>query len=1030
MKRLIIQSILIIGLVLAHISVDAQRPLNYESPLRQYNTALELMQKHEYGSAQEYFQYVYENTTDEQYDMKSTSYFYQGVCAAKLNHGNAMYLLRDFVQRYPIHTRVPEAYLYIARSYYYQKQYKKALEYFNDLDERKIEKEDLAEFYFKKGYCLLREKDRDEAKYYLRKAREYDGQYKDKSTYYVAHLEYEDGQYEAALADFNEIKDVKEYSKVVPAYIMQIHFMQGEYETVVREAGSAGAQAGDPNELKRIVGLSHYNLNHYQEAYNYFAQILQKKSSNDASTYSRADRYAFGYTFYKTGDYSEAIAQLSQVTDTVDAMTQNAYYIIADCFLKQKKLADASNYFYEASKMDYSIDIQEDAFYNYAKLQYETANALNQQKALSTIEEYINRYPYTARAQEMSSYLAAIYASTKNYAEAIKAIEKLDRTHRSPEILRSYQRCTHFRAMELIGDKKYRDAGKMLDKSLQTPLNRELHLSNLYWKAECEYRAEQYRDAYNSFLLYHNSDKVTSDENYPLSLYSLGYAAMKIEKYKEAQKAFEKFITFCNTDKYSSYKSDAYARMGDCYFMQRNLKSAITQYERCEQLKGSNADYALYQQALCHGYQQHSAKKVELLEKFTQYYSKSPYIVDVEYELAGIYLTQNQYNLAINSYNSFIRKYTKSTYVPKAYNKLAQAYQGAGQKDKAIETFKLVVDKYPGSQEAKEAVSNLQDIYSEMGRPGDFLDYVTSKGNISISPERQDSITYKSAESKFVQGNCEMAVAGFTDYINKFPNGFFIADAYFKRSECEYGDRNYEDALRDCEYLLNNFRTENNEMAAKRAATILFNKKEYERAITRFNELLTLSTSEENTSYAYNGIMRCAYEMKNYREALEGAKGYIASPKADPDLMDDANLIAGKSSFELRDYSATIKYLKPLSTASTNSTSAEAAYYCALTEFKRGDYTACEKQITEIIEARYTSAYWIANTFILYGDYYRAVGNEFQARHTYQSIVDNYDGEDLRQIARERIAQMEGTTQPQKPAPTNNDDDDTLNPED
>ena len=65
MKRLIIQSILIIGLVLAHISVDAQRPLNYESPLRQYNTALELMQMHEYGSAQEYFQYVYENTTDE-----------------------------------------------------------------------------------------------------------------------------------------------------------------------------------------------------------------------------------------------------------------------------------------------------------------------------------------------------------------------------------------------------------------------------------------------------------------------------------------------------------------------------------------------------------------------------------------------------------------------------------------------------------------------------------------------------------------------------------------------------------------------------------------------------------------------------------------------------------------------------------------------------------------------------------------------------------------------------------------------------
>ena len=1030
MKRLIFQSILIIGLMLSQIAVNAQRPLNYESPIRQYNTALELMQKHEYGSAQEYFQYVYENTTDEQYDMKSTSYFYQGVCAAKLNHGNAMYLLRDFVRRYPIHTRVPEAHLYIARSYFYQKQYKKALEYFNELDERKIQDEDLAEFYFKKGFCLLKSKDRDEAKYYLRKAREYDGQYKDKATYYVAHLEYEEGQYEAALADFNEIKDVKEYAKVVPPYIMQIHFMQGEYETVVREAGNAGAQAGDPNELKRIVGLSHYNLSHYQEAANYFAQILQKRSANDASTYDRADRYAFGYTFYKTGDYSDAIAQLSQVTDTVDAMTQNAYYIIADCFLKQKKLADASNYFFEASKMEYSSAIQEDAFYNYAKLQYETSNAISQDKALATIEEYINRYPNTSRSQEMSSYLATIYASTKNYDGAIKAIEKLDRTHKSPEILRSYQRCTHFRAMELISDKKYRDAVKMLDKSLQTPMNTELHLSNLYWKAESQYRAEQYQDAYNSFILYQNSDKVTADENYPLSLYSQGYAAMKIEKYKEGQKSFEKFLTFCNTDKYSSYKADAYARLGDCYFMQRNLQSAITQYERCEQLKSNNADYALYQQALCQGYLRHSSKKVELLEKFTQYYSNSPYIIDVEFELAGIYQAQNQHNLAINSYNSFIRKHPKSNYVPKAYNKLAQAYQSAGQTDKAIETFKLVVDKYPGSQEAKEAVSNLQDIYSEMGRPGDFLDYVTSKGNISISPERQDSITYKSAEAKYLQGNCEMAIAGFTEYINKFPNGFFIADAYFKRSDCEYGNRNYDDALTDCEYLLNNFRTENNELAAKRAATILFNKQEYDRALAHFNDLLTLSTSEMNTSYAYNGIMRCAFELKNYREALEGAKGYIASPKADPDLMDDANLIAGKSSFELRDYSAAIRYLQPLSTASTNSTAAEAAYYCALTEFKRADYTACEKKITEIIEARYTSAYWIASTFILYGDYYKAIGNTFQARHTYQSIVDNYDGEDLRQIARERIAALDAANTPPTPTPSNDDDDDSLNPED
>ena len=49
----------------------------------------------------------------------------------------------------------------------------------------------------------------------------------------------------------------------------------------------------------------------------------------------------------------------------------------------------------------------------------------------------------------------------------------------------------------------------------------------------------------------------------------------------------------------------------------------------------------------------------------------------------------------------------------------------------------------------------------------------------------------------------------------------------------------------------------------------------------------------------------------------------------------------------------------------------------------------------------------VASTFILYGDFYVAKKNYFQARHTYQSIVDNYDGDDLREVARQKIAQID-----------------------
>ena len=148
-------------------------------------------------------------------------------------------------------------------------------------------------------------------------------------------------------------------------------------------------------------------------------------------------------------------------------MTQDSYYLIADCYLEQKDYQAASQNFHQASKYDYNNEIQEDAMYNYAKLQYETSNSPFN-SAIKALEEYINKYPYSSRSQEANSYLASIYMSTKNYQSAINSLEKID--IKSPSLLRAYQRCTHFRALEMINNRNYKEASKMLNKSLTSTL--------------------------------------------------------------------------------------------------------------------------------------------------------------------------------------------------------------------------------------------------------------------------------------------------------------------------------------------------------------------------------------------------------------------------------------------------------------------------------------------------------------------------------------------------------------------------------
>ena len=77
--------------------------------------------------------------------------------------------------------------------------------------------------------------------------------------------------------------------------------------------------------------------------------------------------------------------------------------------------------------------------------------------------------------------------------------------------------------------------------------------------------------------------------------------------------------------------------------------------------------------------------------------------------------------------------------------------------------------------------------------------------------------------------------------------------------------------------------------------------------------------------------------------------------------------------------------------------------------------TQAEKVIEKIV-ADASSDYWLAYSFILWADIYYARGNNLQAKQTLQSIIDNYDGEDLIAVARSKydaiVAAEQKATQP------------------
>ena len=99
-----------------------------------------------------------------------------------------------------------------------------------------------------------------------------------------------------------------------------------------------------------------------------------------------------GFSLYRTARYPEAVEFLRKACGAEDALTQNASYHLADCYLRAGDKQAAMQSFAMAADDKLDPAIAEDALFNYGKLQYELGGgAFN--GAINLYARYHNSYP-------------------------------------------------------------------------------------------------------------------------------------------------------------------------------------------------------------------------------------------------------------------------------------------------------------------------------------------------------------------------------------------------------------------------------------------------------------------------------------------------------------------------------------------------------------------------------------------------------------------------------------------------------------
>src|SRR5690606_29409284 len=527
----------------------------------------------QYAMAQQLFDRTKINNQND--EIQAESAYYSANCAIRLGQPGAEQKISQFIYDYPTSSKQAQAYIDVSNFYFSQGDYEQALRYAEKINQDILSPNDTDRFNFQKGYAYFHKKDNARAKTYLQQV-DLNGTYGNQAKYYLGYIAYANNDYQQANEFFANVESVEKYEERMGYYKADMQFKSGNFDQAIQEglAQMPKATAEEKSELSKIIGESYFNLKQYDKALPY---LLAYEGKN--GKLSNVDFYQLGYSYYQQKDYSKAVSEFNKIIGGKDAVAQNAYYHLGESYLNLEQKTQALNAFKNASEMDFSTRIQEDAFANYAKLSYEIGNPYK--SVPEVITDFLVKYPDTPYKQELNDLLVDSYISTKNYQAALDVLE----SNRTPLNKAAYQKVTFYRGVEYFNEGKFSLANNMFNKSIAERQDNKFVARATYWRGESEYALNRFSDAYQTFTTFKQLPQAQITPEYKSAEYNLGYAAYKLKNYSNANTHFKNYLGVVKDE---AKKADATLRLADGYFVTKQYWPAMEMYNS---IISSNSSY-------------------------------------------------------------------------------------------------------------------------------------------------------------------------------------------------------------------------------------------------------------------------------------------------------------------------------------------------------------------------------------------------------------------------------------------------------
>lgn len=997
MKKLCIS----LSLITISILSFSQQTYYFTDPQEKFNEAKEYYQKGQYNLAYPIFKEL-------QQSLKETDKVNFPVVAQEINYYTTASALMqnetraeqdalEYIQLTKNNPRVQMMSYQLAEFYFRQQRFTDAVGLYEQVNIANLNNREIADMKFHQGYSYFTMQQFARAKTLLDAIRQVkdDPNYID-ANYYYGFIAFRDRNISQALESFRVVENEPNYEAIVPYYIAQIYYAQGrkdEAMAYVEQKIKEGKTQYYDLELKQLLGHAYFEKKDYTKAATYLGDYV-----NRSTKVRREDLYEVSYAYYQTSQYSKAIEGFKQLSGKEDSLSQHAMYLLGDSYLKTNQKPNARNAFLFSASNNSNPTQKEISRFNYAKLSYELGY---QDESLNSLRSFLNEYPTSVYRDEAIELLIGALTNTNNFNDALSLLESIKNpTEASKKLM---PRILFGRATELINDGRLTEANSLLDRALKDPYNAPVLPYVNFWKGELAYRNNNIDEAIRFYHAYLNAGAPTLGEaNAKNVKYNLGYTYYRKENYTVAKTYFEPLATNVSLSS-DPLTQDAYIRTADVYYMSRNYTQAKGMYDNVIKYSWPSEDYATFQKAMIAGIN-NSTDKVNLLNTMIRKFPQSGLIADANMEIANTYLAQERFREAIPYLNAIINATGNNSMKPQAHLKLGIAHYNLNNNDGAIAQYKQLLSSYPNSPEAEDALDNLKTIYITQGRPNDYADAARQAGK-PISVNTEDSLTFAAAEIQYENGNMNAALAAFNNYIQKFSeSGAHAIDAHYYRGEILQARKDYTNALNSYSFVAERAPNAFAERALLQGARLLFFEiKNYPEAEVYYAKLKQITASQENKLEAMRGLLRSQYQQKKWSDAVANAKELIAEKGSNADDKALSNMAIGKSAQVGGQYDVAINAFKQVVAVNKAALAAEARYEIANTWLMTERLTDAEKAGFEVINKSGSYDFWVTKAYILLGDVYFKQKDYFNAKATFQSVVDNTLNAELKAEAKSKL---------------------------